>query len=385
MRVELNNSKFPEDGSVVVALPIETEDYDQVIRQLDRLAIGSAQWRDCGLVAVLDGPDVLNRFVDSDVNIEELDYLAKRLDSFTESELATYSALALKHNLTDMTDLINLCDCFQNALIVTDFSDMSRIGRAYTMAQNGGSMAVDDLEKINLVAVARNLLSGNAGTVTPYGVLYDEGFSLEHVYDGKMIPPFYYRQGLMDIQIITEKDPDNCPEFTLPMPSQQILRHLERIGYQEGDSYNIVVLGSELSDDLAERLSSQAEDVFSLNSTVSAIAALDHSQHEKLSAVLRYTGARTLPQMQEVAEHLDMFEFVPGAQDPDDVGRALILESGHFEVDPNLEEYIDYESYGLDHMRSGEGEFSPYGYVGYTGDDRLFLWMDNQQQMGGMS
>ena len=231
MKVKLNNGRFPEDGGVIVTLPIEIEEYDQVIRQLDRLGVGSACLRDCGFEALLEGPDVMNRLAGGKVNIEELDYLAKRLDSFTASELATYSALALKYDLTDMTDLINLCDCFQNALIVTDFSDMSRIGRSYTLAQNGGSMAVDDLEKINLVAVARNLLSGNTGTVTPYGVLYDEGFSLEHIYDEGMIPSFYYRQGLMDVQVITEKDTDNCPEFTLPMPNQQILRHLERIGY----------------------------------------------------------------------------------------------------------------------------------------------------------
>ena len=118
IKVVLNNHKFPEDGSVTVTLPIESKDYDRVIRQLDGLAIGSAKWRDCGLVTVMDGPDVLNRLEDSEINIEELDYLAKRLDSFTESELATYSALALKHDLTDMTDLINLCDCCQEALMI---------------------------------------------------------------------------------------------------------------------------------------------------------------------------------------------------------------------------------------------------------------------------
>ena len=370
---------------MTVTLPIESEDYDRVIRQLDGLAIGSAKWRDCGFVTVMDGPDVLNRLEDSEINIEELDYLAKRLDSFTASELATYSALALKHDLTDMTDLINLCDCCQEALIVTDFSNMSRIGREYAMTQNGGAMAVDELEKLNLVAVARNLLSGNTGTVTPYGVLYDEGFSLEHIYDEGMIPPFYYRQGLMDIQMITEKDPDNCPEFTLPMPSQQILRHLERIGYQNGDSYTIDVLGSELPNDLAEVLKTQAEDVFSLNDTVSAVAALDASEYEKLAAVMRYTSAGTLSRIRQVAEKLDMFEYIPGALDPDDVGREIILNSGHFEVDPNLEDYIDYESYGLDHLRCGEGEFSSFGYVGYTGDDRLFFEQEHQQQMGGLT
>ena len=385
MKVKLNNGRFPEDGSVVVTLPIEIEEYDQVIRQLDRLGVGSACLRDCGFEALLEGPDVLNRLEDSEINIEELDYLAKRLDSFTASELATYSALALKHDLTDMTDLINLCDCCQEALIVTDFSNMSRIGREYAMTQNGGAMAVDELEKLNLVAVARNLLSGNTGTVTPYGVLYDEGFNLEHIYDEGMIPPFYYRQGLMDIQVITEKDPDNCPEFTLPMPNQQILRHLERIGYQNGDSYTLDVLGSELPSDLAEALKTQAEDVFSLNDTVSAVAALDATEYEKLAAVMRYTSAGTLSRIRQVAEKLDMFEYIPGALDPDDVGREIILNSGHFEVDPNLEDYIDYESYGLDHLRCGEGEFSSFGYVGYTGDDRLFFEQEHQQQIGGLT
>ena len=105
MKVKLNNGRFPEDGSVVVTLPIEIEEYDQVIRQLDRLGVGSACLRDCGFEALLEGPDVMNRLAGGKVNIEELDYLAKMLDSFTESELATYSALALKHDLTDMTDL----------------------------------------------------------------------------------------------------------------------------------------------------------------------------------------------------------------------------------------------------------------------------------------
>lgn len=57
MKVKLNNGRFPEDGSVIVTLPVETEEYDQVIRQLDRLGVGSACLRDCGFEALLEGPD----------------------------------------------------------------------------------------------------------------------------------------------------------------------------------------------------------------------------------------------------------------------------------------------------------------------------------------
>ena len=84
-----------------------------------------------------------------------------------------------------------------------------------------------------------------------------------------------------------------------------------------------------------------------------------------------------------------MFEFIRGAWDVDDVGRHMILESGHFEIDPNLEDYIDFEAYGRDHMRGGEGKFGEYGYIAYTGDERLDFGTENKQtlgpQMGGMT
>ena len=250
-------------------------------------------------------------------------------------------------------------------------------------------MATDELNSINLVVLAQNILSGKSGTVTPYGVLYDEGFSLESVYDGTMLPPYYYKPSLVNVQVITEKDPDNCPEFTLPVPEKQMIRTLQRVGYQEGDSYMIVKLDSELPAEIAEGLCTRAEDVFSLNRAVATIAKLDESQYEKYAAAVDYAHPKTPEQYQKLAESLNMFEFIQGAWDMDDVGRHMILESGHFEVDPNLEDYIDFEAYGRDHMRGGEGKFGEYGYIAYTGDDRLFFDAEKRQamgqQMGGMT
>ncbi len=51
---------------------------------------------------------VLNRLVSAKVNLDELDYLAKRLDSFTVGEFSQFQAMAEKLNLASMKDLINL-------------------------------------------------------------------------------------------------------------------------------------------------------------------------------------------------------------------------------------------------------------------------------------
>ena len=51
--------------------------------------------------------------------MDELDYLAKRLDSFDRTGLAQFQGMAAKLDLSDMTDLINLTFCCQEATVIT--------------------------------------------------------------------------------------------------------------------------------------------------------------------------------------------------------------------------------------------------------------------------
>ena len=73
----------------------------------------------------------------------------------------------------------------------------------------------------------------------------------------------------------------------------------------------------------------------------------------------------------------------------------MIQESGHFEYDPNLDEYYDYERYGLQHMDQESGMFTNRGYIAYQGtlsleelmaDDPAEAYQREQDfQMGGMT
>lgn len=47
-----------------------------------------------------------------------------------------------------------------------------------------------------------------------------------------------------------------------------------------------------------------------------------------------------------------------GINDPE-----KIQESGRFEYDPNLDEFYDYEGYGLRHMEQESGMFTDRGYI----------------------
>ena len=111
-------------------------------------------------------------------------------------------------------------------------------------------------------------------------------------------------------------------------------------------------------------------------------------------------------QIRRLAENMDLFEFAPGAHTPEEYGRYMIQKSGHFEYDPNLDEFYDYERYGLQHMdyQSGvftehmdyqSGVFTDRGYIAYVGTVDLEELMaedpvdqcqrEQGVQMGGMT
>ena len=66
----------------------------------------------------------------------------------------------------------------------------------------------------------------------------------------------------------------------------------------------------------------------------------------------------TAEQIKNLAENLDQFDFAPGAHTPEEYGKYMIRQSGHFEYDENLDEFYDYEKYGLQRMSKEDGMFT---------------------------
>ena len=192
IRVALGNARRPEYGVVTIPLPIPKEQYDSTIAMLDGLEIGAPLARDC-LLYELQGPcPILKRLEGAAVNVDELDYLIRRLDSFTDGELAQFQGMAVKMGLNDMTDLIDLTFCCQQATVIADFSDLEAVGRKHFLELNGGCASMEELEQMDVRRTALELILNGEGAVTPYGVVYDNGMKLERAYDGQHLPCYYY-------------------------------------------------------------------------------------------------------------------------------------------------------------------------------------------------
>ena len=196
----LSNPSHPEYGVATIPFPIPRDQHAHCMELLEALEIGDAVKADCKVEKIDSFYTVLKRTEMLTVNAEELNYLAKRLDSFDTGEAAQFQAMAHKLELFELKDLINLTFCCQQTTVITDFSDLAAIGRDHYMNLHGGSASVDELNKLDGKETARQLIESGGGTITPYGVVYDNGMKLEQVYDGRFFPCYYYEPNAITAQ-----------------------------------------------------------------------------------------------------------------------------------------------------------------------------------------
>ena len=214
----LGNPSHLEYGVATIPFPIPRDQYAHCMELLEALEIGDAVKADCKVEEVYSFFSVLKRTEMLTVNVEELNYLAKRLDSFDTGEAAQFQAMTHKLERFELKDLINLTFCCQQATVITDFSDLAAVGRNHYMNLHGGSASVDELNALDGEETARQLIENGNGAVTPYGVVYDNGIKLEQVY---LSPAEPWRNENRDEMLRMTLRVDGKPDYTLVLPANE--------------------------------------------------------------------------------------------------------------------------------------------------------------------
>lgn len=368
----LGNAAHPEYGVATIPFPIPRAEYANCVALLEALEIGDASDRDCQVQEVCGLWPALKRLEGKSINLDELDYLAKRLDSFSSGELAQFQALAEKWELRDMTDLINLSFCCQQATVITDFSDLEAVGRNHYLNIHGGCAFGQEWEELDARETALLLIGSEAGTVTPYGVVYDNGATLEPVYDGHHLPCFTYAPAVLTVALRSRLEPDDTPRVTwlyLPTDEEQLHRTLLRSGIADPEDFHFRLEDSVFPAGVEAVL--ELESIYELNRLAQAVDRLSWDQRMKLGAVAAMAEPVNTRQLRQLVENLDRFNFAPGVRSPEEYGRYLIRDTGQFAYDPNLEECYDYEKYGLQRMAQETGCFTEQGYLSCPGEQSL--------------
>ena len=391
IRAVLGNPNHPEYGVATIPFPIPRDQYAHCVELLEALEIGDAVKADCKVERIDSFYTVLKRTEMLTVNVEELNYLAKRLDSFDTGEAAQFQAMAHKLELFELKDLINLTFCCQQATVITDFSDLAAVGRNHYMNLHGGSASVDELNALDDKGIARQLIESDSGKITPYGVVYDNGMKLEQIYDGRFFPCYYYEPNAITIAVTSKSEPEDTNHITwlfLPMEREEIDRALLRGGITDPSEIRLSLEDSWLPHEVLDLLDMDRVDISELNALVQALDEFSDMSIRKYAAAAVMARPHTTEQAKHLAENLDLFDFAPSASTPEEYGKYMIQKSGRFDYDENLDAFYDYEKYGTERMNEEDGMFTDRGYIAYKGYYSMEEVMNGSQsshmEMGGM-
>ena len=369
MNAVLSNPSHPEYGQATIPLPIPDDEYDHCMELLKQLEIGGVTARDCRIDELDHSLAVLDVLEGQEVNIDELDFLARSIDRYWGNEQDKFEGMAYKLGIKDIQGFINLSFGCEQATVITNFEDLNKAGKDHYMDTHGGGAPVDVLDHLDGETLIRDLIATGTGTVTPNGVIFDNGLRVEPQYTGRNFPIYYDKVYLMEMELApASSEPEDTPlTLLLPTPEKRLERLLERAGYRTTDDVRIATWRSDLPDQISDCLDIPRESVIELNRMCQAIGKLKDPAMDCLAAAVLMAEPEYAVQVRHLAENLDQFDFVPGVASPEAYAKFMIKESGHFNYDENLDAFYDYRRYGEIRVAEESGRFVDLGYVCYKG------------------
>ena len=366
----LKNRAYPEATGVRVAFPIPEDRYDETIYDLNDIHIGDTVPQDC-LVENVSAPDcpALVRMTGTMANIDELDWLGKQLESFDRYELLQFNAAAERFGLSSVGEMMDLSFCSREVTVITDFNDLENVGRRHylTLLITG---TPEEQGPLVGTETAQRLIAGQPGYVTRYGVVYDNGMKLEQAYDRKHLPPIWMAENCileLKIRATGEDDPKKQEWVQLPASQIKLERAMLRAGIPSCGEMQMLFSGSRFPDAVDCALDFEHESLFELNRLCHACSNFKEQDFVKLGAVCQMAKPTCAANIRQLAENLDQFDFAPNVHTPEELGKYMIQQSGHYEYDENLEDFYNYGDYGVKRILQDDGVFVDRGYVSYHG------------------
>ena len=366
----LKNRSSAHFAPVTVTFPIPEDQYEQAILALEKSQIGDARVQDC-LIDNVHAPNcpALVRMTGTMANVDELDWLGKQLESFDRYELLQFNASVERFGLSTADELIDLSFCARDVTVISDFSDLERVGRKHYLTVHGACDS-EELEDLDGKEMALALISGQPGYVTRFGVVYDNGIKLEQAYDRKHLPPIWMPESCileLKIRVTGEDDPKKQEWVQLPASRMKLEHAMLRAGIPSCGEMQMLVSDSRFPDEVNRALDFERESLFELNWLCQICSNFKEQDFVKLGAVCQMAKPTCAANIRQLAEDLDQFDFAPNVHTPEELGKYMIQQSGHYEYDENLEEFYNYGDYGVKRILQDDGVFVDRGYVSYHG------------------
>ena len=153
------------------------------------------------MVTEITEPEELKYLERDEWNIEELNFLAKRMESFDKREQSQFDAAVSVFRPKTVEALINYTYNLPRFTLISDFSSLTEIGKRHVINRNQ-AMGFDEMASTDFAKIGKELMQSGKGITTPYGVLFvNEDIPFEPVYDGRHFPAFDYKGSRMTVEV----------------------------------------------------------------------------------------------------------------------------------------------------------------------------------------
>ena len=237
----------------------------------------------------LIGPKGLKSMEGTYANIHELNYLAKRMDSFDGTEMGKLLAAASRFDTRDLKQLINYTFNLGRITLIQNISDIQTVGVEHYMDIHGGCCSNEEYRDPKRAEEGRALLNSKRGIWTDYGLMFiNDEVPWEEVYNGITFPE-YLCGGPEESSVAICHG--GRTEFVYPPCEQSSIEFaLERLGADSLDDCHIQMscsrFGKPLSEVMDRILNDEGLEAF--NEVCHAAAKIPDRDLDKFTAAVLY-------------------------------------------------------------------------------------------------
>ena len=323
------------------------------------------------------------------VNLDELNYLARRMESFDTLEYDQFLIGITKLDSREVKDLINLTFNLNRFTLCQDVSSYGKIGRAYVLNTEGSVPAYDE-DDPKYAAIGKELIDRGLAQITAKGLLiYNPFEKLTEVYDGQTFPEYYYESPLASAEVGYN---DRTELILLPGEELAIKKALARLGAPSDQDCEIKFsLQNGDGNAWEERIEGiiRSEGLYAANKMLHSLDTGD-MDWDKLTAAVELADVKSAANIAAVAEDLEEFGFLSDAKDESDIGHFLVDNVDEYGMNIEMEDYFDFSGFGEHFAEEHDGQFVNGGFVYFDSDRTLDEFLeeleseDEGMDMGGM-
>ena len=321
----------------------------------------------CCISEVWDEPSYFGFLKGQTVSMDELNFLARRLDGMTEYEKRVVGVYSSETGIREMKQLINLTYSLQGLSLLTDLTDGNRVGLRLYLDRHL-AISEEEKSKMDFNAYAQKIFSEGKCKFLPHGILVDQGFQMEEVYNGKTFPEYIDRPDETVSVLSLENEAGDKEYLYLPTDisaMDKVKKRLNIAAFAEGivnGIENIRLPESILPspEDMCMSLQGDVQKLTLFNEMCQTVSCFDEAKMDRLAMAAGFVGTS------EFTDITYEFEIHPQIHTDKEYGEFLVKEAGMFEVDELLLPHIDYAGVARDKRQAtmADSGFIPEGFVG---------------------